>query len=71
MTRPTFSPRPRLPLRRESYLAAARRLRRYADQIEARADPQTPQERGALTSAIHGVALYAQDLSRRHRRSRE
>lgn len=57
------------PLRPESYRAAARRLRKYADQLDERADPQSPREQASLTSAVHGLSHYAQLLSRRHRRS--
>lgn len=70
MTSPQFPARSRV-LRPESYQAAARRVRRMADALEARSAPQTPREQAALTSAIHTLSHYAQDLSRRHRRSRE
>jgi len=55
-------------MRRASYLAAARRLRHYADLIERYAKPETPRERASLTRAIHDVSSYTRALSERHRR---
>lgn len=51
----------------ESYLAAARKLRKIAAHLDARCTPQTPHERASLTSTIHGLALFARQLSQRHR----
>lgn len=65
MSSPQYSARP--PLRPESYRAAARRLREYADQLDQRAAAQSPQEKRALTLAVHGLAQYARNLSQRHR----
>lgn len=56
-------------LRPSSYRAAARKLRHLADQIERRADAQSPRERTYLTRAINGAAQHARSLSDRHRRS--
>lgn len=50
-----------------SYEAAARQLDKYAAKLRSRSDPQSPRERASLTSAIHGLSLFAQALSRRHR----
>jgi len=55
-------------MRRASYLAAARRLRHYADLIERYAKSETPRERASLTRAIHDVSSYTRALSERHRR---
>ena len=57
-------------MRPPSYIAAAKKLREYADKIEGRANASTPRERAALTSAIHGVSWYAQTLSKRHRKAK-
>jgi len=69
MSSPQYPKDASRPLRPGSYRAAARRLREFADQLDARADPQSPREQAALTGAIHRASQYAQDLSRRHRRS--
>jgi len=50
----------------ESYRAAARRLRRFADQLEARCTPQTPREQAALTLTVNLLLRYARLLSARH-----
>lgn len=50
-----------------SYEAAARKLDKFAADLRARKDPQSPREQGALTQTIHGLSLFAQALSRRHR----
>lgn len=55
-------------MRPSSYLAAARRLRQYADKIERRAGARSAREKQALTRAIHGVAYFAQEFASRHRR---
>lgn len=69
MSSPQYPKDSARPLRPGSYRAAARRLRKFADQLDARADPQSPREQASLTSAVHGLSHYAQLLSRRHRRS--
>jgi hypothetical protein len=55
-------------MRPASYIAAARRLRQYADKIERRAGARSAREKQALTRAIHGVAYFAQEFASRHRR---
>lgn len=55
-------------MRPESYRAAARRLRRYADLLADYADPHRPRDIASLTRAIHSLSRYAQALSERHRR---
>jgi len=71
MDEPKYIPRRRnQPMQSSSFKAAARTLRKMADQIEARADAETPRERAARTSAINRVALYAKHLSQRNRRRR-
>lgn len=57
-------------LRPMSYRAAARKLREMADQLDARADPQSPRELASLTGLVHRISLYGQHLSARHRRAR-
>lgn len=52
---------------RISYLAAARRLRHYADLLERYCDARTARERQQRTRAVHGAAWYARALSARHR----
>lgn len=66
---PQFTPQRSRPLRRESYLAAARRFRQLCDLIEQYSDPQTTRDKAQLTRAIHGLAYGAKDLSARHRRA--
>lgn len=51
---------------RPSYLAMARRLRHYADLIEANASPETPQQKRTLTQTISNVSSYARRQSCRH-----
>lgn len=55
-----------LPMSPESYRAVSRRLRRIADQLEARCTPQTPHEKAALTTAVHQLTYAARALSARH-----
>jgi hypothetical protein len=50
----------------ESYRAAARRLRKFADQFEARCAPSTPREQAALTLTINVLSHYVALLSARH-----
>lgn len=69
MSSPQYPKDSTRPLRPGSYRAAARRLREFADQLDERADPQSPREQASLTTAVHGLSHYAQLLSRRHRRS--
>lgn len=54
-----------------SYEAAARRLRRLADRVEATAHATTPQERRARTLAVHALARAARELSERNRRGND
>jgi len=55
------------PLSPQAIEAAARKLDRIAAKLRARSNPQTPREQAALTSTLHGLSLFAQALSRRHR----
>lgn len=57
-------------VRAESYRAAARAIRRMADDLEARADAETARERAARTRVIHRLSLYCRQLSARHRNDR-
>lgn len=57
------------PMRPSAYRAAAKRLREFADQLDARADAEAPRERAALTGTVHRLAQFARALSQRHRRS--
>jgi hypothetical protein len=52
-----------------TYQAAARRLRKFADQIDARCTPKTPRQKAALTSAVYGLSRYGRQLAERHRRT--
>lgn len=52
----------------EMYRAAARRLRRFAEQLEARAAPSTPQEKRQLTRTVHSLAYSVRALRQRHDR---
>lgn len=56
------------PLSAESYRAAARKLRKYADALDARCEAVEPRERASLTSCIHGLSHFARSLSARHNR---
>lgn len=56
------------PLQAQSYRAAARKLRRFADQFDARCEPQSPRDLASLTSAVFCLSRYAQELLTRHRR---
>lgn len=60
------NPSRRPPMQRQSYLATARRLRHYADQIEANADADATAQRRALTMSINNVSTYARQQFRRH-----
>jgi len=63
---PQFVRQSRQTMTPESYRAVARRLRKIADQIEARCTPQTPHERAALTTVVHQLTHAARALSARH-----
>lgn len=65
---PQFAPRATQPAQPETYRAAARRLRRIANDLDARCEPQTPQERRGLTRVVHALAHFARALSARHNR---
>lgn len=56
-------------LKRTAYLAAARRLRHYADLIERHAGAETPRSQATLTRTIYGASIYAQHMAARHRKS--
>jgi hypothetical protein len=49
-----------------SYRAAARKLRKIADALDARCEPQSPSDKAALTSAVHRLTHTARALSARH-----
>lgn len=68
MIEPVTSTRPMQP---QSYRTAAKAVRKMADQIEARADAETPRERASRTSAINRLAQYAHHLANRNRRRGE
>ncbi|HAR46243.1 MAG TPA: hypothetical protein DCS05_08780 [Nitrospiraceae bacterium] len=51
-----------------TYQAAARKLRKLADDLDMRCKPKTPREKAALTSTVHGLSRYAKNLADRHRR---
>lgn len=55
-------------MRATSYRAAARKLRKYADDLERRCSPQTVREKQALTRVIHSLADTVRLLSRLHDR---
>lgn len=54
-----------------TYEAAARRLRKIADQLESRCWPKTPRQKAALTSTVYGLSRYARHLAEKHRRTTE
>ena len=56
--------------RAPDYKVAARQVYRFAEELESRGVPATPRQRAALTSTIHRLSRYAQQLSARHRRVR-
>lgn len=56
-------------LPQKSYLAAAKRLRSYALSLERLSSPATPRELAALTRSIHGLSLFGQSFSAKHRRA--
>lgn len=57
-------------MRPASYRAAAEKLRRFARQLDERADAataeSTPRDRASLTSAINRLSYFARALSDRH-----
>lgn len=55
-------------MRPESYRTAARRLRRYADLLDAYAEPARPRDLASLTRTIHSLIQYVRSLSDRHHR---
>lgn len=65
---PQFAKQSSRPLSPESYRAAARKLRRIADDLEARCTPQTPREQASLTRTIHVLLQMARHLRDRHQR---
>lgn len=54
-----------------TYQAAARKLRTFADQLDARCKPMTPREKASLTSAVFGASRYSKRLADMHRRATE
>lgn len=65
--RPQFPPRKTQPMQPSSYRTAAKTVHKMADQIEARAEAETPRERASRTSAINRLSRYAQHLADRNR----
>jgi len=65
---PDFPRRRNLPMQPSSYRAAARKVRQMADDLEARADAETPREQASRTSVIHRLSRYCQHLSQRNRK---
>lgn len=63
---PQFPKRSTLPLQPESYRAAARRLRRIADKLEARAAPRNPIEKTALSNIVNNLYHTSRRLWCRH-----
>lgn len=61
-----FAKRSTQPLRPDSYAYCARQMRKWADKIEARGNPQTPQDRIALTKAVNSAARFMRSFFRRH-----
>lgn len=61
-----FTKRATQPLRPDSYAYCARQLRKWADKIETRGNPQTPEERAALTKAVNGAARFMRSFFARH-----
>lgn len=53
-------------MRADSYLAAARRLRQFADRIEATANASTPRERASRTRAINAASHALRQLVQRN-----
>jgi len=62
---PTFLRRSTQPMTPESYRAAARRLRRMADDLEALADAPAGQSR--IAAALAGLLHYVRHLVQRQR----
>jgi len=54
-------------LKPSTYQAAARRLRKIADNLDARCAPKTPRQKAALTSTVYGLSRYARQLADKHR----
>jgi len=55
--------------RSTTYRAAARKLRKIADHLEARCKPKTPRQKAALTSTVYSLSRYAKQLADKHRRT--
>lgn len=62
--------RPRRVMRRESYLAVAKKLRYYADMLDANAEKSTPQQRRAVTLAVNNLSHLSRKLYDRHHHGR-
>ena len=71
MTRPQFPRRWGWPVDPASYRAIARRLRRMADGIEARADydRDDPHQLAGMTRRIAALLGYARQVLQRHQRA--
>lgn len=63
-----FPRRSTLPMQPSSFRAAARKIRRMADQLEVSAEAETPRERATRTRTIHRLAQYTRHLSQRNRK---
>lgn len=63
-----FPKRNTQPLKPGSYTYCARRLRKWADRIEACGDPKTPRELAALTRAVRAAHNFIRVFSLRHTR---
>lgn len=68
MSAPQFARRALSPMQPESYRAAARRLRKIADKLEARAGALTPHEMAARTNILHTLGHFVRALIARHDR---
>lgn len=61
-----FAKRSTQPLRPDSYAYCARQLRKWADKIEARGNPQTAKERESLTKAVNSATRFMKSFFVRH-----
>ena len=53
-------------MQRQSYQAVARKLRHYADLIDANALRSTPQQKRTLSQALHNASLCASRADAKH-----
>lgn len=59
-----FPKRKHQPLRQDSYLRAARKVRHLAELIER--EPVTPRDQATRSRAIRDLYMFAQHFSRKH-----